>query len=253
MPQVLLSNDTILLIDPATQGRLRFEQSWLYSLIIDFMSVLHTPTAKSDRTVFKEPKLISVTVLLYCERFVELLIDLQSQLPTRKYTNALIIDLHVTVAAHLSPLYKDPKNQLFRDLVEQLDHYIHFAVNSYTSTPMSDDEVHEMHCRDLANLQRITIQHFKEKLTILALSNYASIDKRAELIEALEDLTYEEVVKLCDLLHLRTSYPEGTKIPVDRTFLIEVLVETYQRRESFVEEARKLHIFPNEVRHTAFP
>jgi intron-binding protein aquarius len=251
--RVLLSNDPSLLIDEATKGRLRFEQSWLYSLIIDFMSVLYTPSVKSDRTSFKKSKLISAAVLLYCERFVELLIDLQSQLPTRKYTNALIIDLQVLVAAHLSPLYKDTKNQLFRDLVGQLDHYVYFAVNSYTSAPMSDDEVHEMHCRDLANLQRIAIQHFKEKLTVLALSNYASIDKRAELIEALADLTDEEVVKLCNLLHLRTSYPGGTKIPIDRTFLIEVLVETFQRRESFIEQARKLQIYPNEVSPMVFP
>jgi intron-binding protein aquarius len=185
--------------------------------------------------------------LLYAERFVELLIDLQSQLPTRKYTNALIVDLHVLVSIHLSPIYKETKNQLFRDLVGQLNHYVHFAVNSYTSDPMSDDEMHQLHCGDLANLQRIAIQHFKDKLTVLALSNYASIDKRPDLIESLTSLTDDEVTNLCGLLLLRTSYPEGTKVPVDTTFLIEVLVETFQRRESFVEEARNLTIFPNEV------
>jgi intron-binding protein aquarius len=187
------------------------------------------------------------TVLLYCERFVELLIDLQSQLPTRKYTNALTVDLHVLVVVHLSPIYKEPKNQLFRDLVEKLEHYVYFPVNTYTSAPMSDDEMHEMHCRDLARLQRIAIQHFKDKLTVLALSNYASVDKRTELLETLADLTDEEVIKLCNLLHLRTSYPEGTEVSVDRTFLLEVLVETFQRRESFVEQARKLTIYPTEV------
>lgn len=174
------------------------------------------------------------------------MVDLQSQLPTRKYTNALIVDLNVLVAVKLSPLYKDPKNQLFQDLVAQLDHYIHFAVNSYTSAPMSDNEMHEVHCRELAVLQRIAIQHFKEKLTVLALSNYASIDKRDDLIESLGDLTDEELINLCNLLHLRTSYPEGTKIPMDRSFFIEILVETFQRRESFVEQARKLTIYPND-------
>jgi len=112
---------------------------------------------------------------------------------------------------------------------------------------MSDGEMYEMHCQGLRKLQRIAFQYFKEKLTVLALSNFASIDKRDELVESLTPLTDEEIVKLCDLLHLRTSYPEGTKVQVDRTFLIEVLVETFQRRESFVEEARKLTIYPNEV------
>ena len=144
-------------------------------------------------------------------------------------------------------MYKDTKNRLFRDLVEQLEHYVHFAVNSYTSAPMSEDEMHEMHCQDLTKLQRIAFQHFKDKLTVLALSNYASIDKREELIESLAGLMDEEIVKLCDLLHLRTSYPEGTKVSVDRAFLTEVLIQTFQKRESFLEEARKLTIYPNEV------
>jgi intron-binding protein aquarius len=143
-------------------------------------------------------------------------------------------------------MYKDPRHQLFRDLVDQLEHYVYFAVNSYTSAPLTNEEIHSYHCSDLAQLQRIALQHFKDKLTVLALSNYGSISKRAELVEALSDLTDDEVIQLCNLLHLRTTYPEGTKAVVDRTFLTEVLVETYQGRESFVEEARKLKIYPND-------
>lgn len=192
--------------------------------------------------------LILATILLYCERFVELLVDLQSQLPTRKYTNALISDLHVLVAIHLSPIYKDSKHQLFRDLVAQLEDYLYFAVNSYTSAPLSDAELHQIHCQGLARLQRVALENFKEKLTVLALSNYASIDKREELVELLSDLTDEETTKLCDLLYLRTSYPEGINVPLDRTFFIEVLVQTFQERQSFVEQARNLTVYPNEVR-----
>jgi len=191
--------------------------------------------------------LIVAAVLPYCERFVELLIDLQSQLLTRKYTNALLLDLHILVAIHLSPMYMNTKNELFRDLVAQLEHYIYFSVNSYTSAPLSENEMHEIHCRELSTLQRVAMQHFKEKLTVLALSNFASIDKRAELIELLSELTEDEMVQLCNYLHLRTSYPQGTKATVDRNFLLEVLVETYQKRESFVEQARKLNIYPNDV------
>jgi intron-binding protein aquarius len=143
-------------------------------------------------------------------------------------------------------MYKDPRHQLFRDLVDQLEHYVYFAVNSYTSAPLTNEEIHSYHCSDLAQLQRTALQHFKDKLTVLALSNYGSISERAELVEALSDLTDDEVIQLCNLLHLRTSYPDGTKAAVDRTFLIEVLVETYQGRESFVEEARQLKIYPND-------
>ncbi len=100
----------MLMVDAATKKRLRFEQSWLYSLIIDFISILYSPESKSDRMVCVNSLLISAAVLLYAERFVEFLIDLQSQLPTRKYTNALILDLHVLVAIQLSPMFKETRN-----------------------------------------------------------------------------------------------------------------------------------------------
>lgn len=233
--------------DEATKQRLRFEQSWLYSLIIDFISILHTPGHKSDRNHRSYSTLIVAAVLLYAERLTELLIDLQSQLPTRKYTNALIIDLNVLVAVRLSSLFNVPANQLFRDLVFQLEHYVYFAVNGYTSGPLSDAEMHKTHCAELARLQRISIADFKDKLTVLALSNFAAIDTREELLELLSGLTDEELVSLCQKVDLRTSYPEGTKVTVDKTFVLEILVQTYQRRESFVEQARNLTIYPTEV------
>lgn len=155
------------------------------------------------------------------------------------------------MAIRLSPFHNNTKNQLFRDLAVQLEHYVYFPVNSYTSDPLSENDMYELHCLRLARLQRIAFQNFKEKLTVLALSNYASVDRRAELLELLADLTDDELISLCDLLSLRTSYPEGTNIPLDRTFFLEVLVETYRRREGLVEQARKLNVYPNEVRPSA--
>ena len=42
----------------------------------------------------------------YCDRFVELLIDLESQLPTRRYFNTLVDDHHVVVACQYGPVPK---------------------------------------------------------------------------------------------------------------------------------------------------
>lgn len=37
--------------DDATKGKLRFEQSWLYSLVVDFISILYSPGSRSDGTL----------------------------------------------------------------------------------------------------------------------------------------------------------------------------------------------------------
>lgn len=47
--------------------------------------------------------------LLYCERFVELLIDLLSQLPTRRFVRTLLEDRAILIKARMSPLFFHPE------------------------------------------------------------------------------------------------------------------------------------------------
>lgn len=219
--------------DEPTKARFRFERSWLYSAVLDFLALLYSKAAKQEH-------------VLYCERFVEFLIDLQSQLPTRRYVNSLLRDLHVLTALHLSPVYNDESNSLLRELCALLSHYTYFTVDDQSGVQHTQDEAYDHHCADLAKLQRTALKHFKEKLTVLALSNYGSIDKRSELEGLLEPLTDEEVTELSRLLGLRISYPESTNISVDRKFLIEVLLSTFERRKTFQETARDLSVLPSE-------
>lgn len=44
--------------------------------------------------------------LLFCERFVEFLIDLMSQAPTRRYTHTLLEDKAVLIKCRMCPLFQ---------------------------------------------------------------------------------------------------------------------------------------------------
>jgi intron-binding protein aquarius len=79
------------------------------------------------------------------------------------------------------------------------------------------------------------------------LSNYGSIDKRTELEDHLKPLTDAEVIKLCELLDLRTSYPASAKLVADRQFLTEVLLSGHEKRKTFQETAHDLSILPTEL------
>ncbi|KAK3313775.1 P-loop containing nucleoside triphosphate hydrolase protein [Apodospora peruviana] len=219
--------------DDATKTRLRFERSWLYTSVLDFLALVYSQKIKPDH-------------VLYCERFVEFLTDLQSQLPTRRYVNTLLKDLHVLPALTLSPMYNDEGHSLLRDLCALLSHYTYFTIDDQTGVQHTRTEAYDRHCADLAKLQRTALKHFKEKLTVLALSNYGSIDKRSELEGLLDPLTDAEIEELSRLLGLRTTYPDSVKLPVNRRFLIEVLLSTFERRETFQETARDLSVLPNE-------
>ena len=47
--------------------------------------------------------------LLYCERFAELLIDLLSQLPTRRFVRTLLEDKAILIKCRMSPLLEHPQ------------------------------------------------------------------------------------------------------------------------------------------------
>lgn len=147
----------------------------------------------------------------------------------------------------MSPAFNDEENGLLRDLYHLLKHYAYFSIDDHTGIQHSRNEAYERHCAVLASLQRVALKYFKEKLTILALSNYASIDKRTELEGHLEALTDAEITQLCELLDLRTSYPATTKVVVDRQFLTEVLLSAHEKRKTFQETARDLSILPTET------
>ncbi|KAL7929981.1 P-loop containing nucleoside triphosphate hydrolase protein [Trichoderma chlorosporum] len=220
--------------DEATKARLRFERSWLYTLILDFINQLYSDGSKSDQT------------LLYCERFTEFISDLQSQLPTRRYVNALVQDLHLTPLMRLSPLYNDVGSSLLRDLHALLSHYTFFAIDDQSGIQLNRTEAFDRHCTLLGKLQRIALKHFKDKLTILALSNYGSIDKREELVSHFEPLTDDEMLDLVNLLDLRSTYPESLNLIIDRKFLVEFLLTTFERKKTFQETAQRISLVPTE-------
>ncbi|KAM0334028.1 hypothetical protein ACHAQA_001048 [Verticillium albo-atrum] len=221
--------------DEATQARLRFERSWLYTLVLDFLKRLYGEDTKPEQ-------------VLYCERFIEFLTDLLSQLPTRRYVNTLLADLHLLPAMRLSPMLNDEDNGLLRDLHALLSHYTHFTIDDQTGAQLSSTEAYEKHCTAISKLQRVCMKHFQENLLVLALSNVGSIDKRDDLAALLEPLPRPELERLVGLLSLRTTYPAGLEAVFDKDeFLVEILLSTYERRKSFQEVAQNLSLVPTEL------
>ena len=190
---------------------------------------------------------MSPEYIAYCERFLELLADLESQLPTRRYVNTLLKDLNILALINLSPLFNAQENGLVRDLYTLLRHYINFTVDDATGVQFSRDVAYEKHCENLARLQRTALKHFKSKLTILALANYGSIDKRQDLEGHLEQLVDTELEELCSHLGLRTSYPPEAGIQVNRKLWIEILISTHEGSKPFQDSLKSMNILPTET------
>ena len=219
--------------DDGTKARLLFERRWFTNLSLEFLDLLY---AKS------QPQ----NTIRYCERFVEFLADLQSQLPTRRYINTLIHDLNLMPALKLSPMFGDEENSLLRELYTLLCHYSFFSVDDQTGAQLSKTQAYDKHCALLGQLQRVSLRHFKDKLTVLALSNYGSIDHRSELQPLLEVLTDAELERLAIEFSIRTSYPDAVTMLPNRPLLIEILLSKFERRRTFQDTVRDAKIVPTE-------
>lgn len=220
--------------DEQAKAKMRFERSWLYTMLLEFLGKLNDSGKDQAEN------------LRYAERFFELLVDLESQLPTRRYVNTLLKDLNLLPVIRLSQLYRTPENALFRDFYNLLKHFVHFAIDDYSGEALSAQAVYDLHCQELARLQRCSMKYFKEKLMILALSNYGSIEQRPELEGQLSSLDETELQNLCSRLGFRTHYPKQAQITPDRHLYLEILLSFYERRLSFQHASSQLSVVPTE-------
>lgn len=220
--------------DKGTQTQQRFERAWLYTLVLDFVDILYDDTRQTP------------DIRVYCERFMELLTDLQSQFPTRRFVNTLLQDLNLLVVTKQSPYYRDEGNALFRDFHLLLRHYTFFPIDDHTGSELSRSEVSDIHTGRLAQLQRIALKHYPEKLKLLVLANYGSLEKRDELHSHLESLADEDLEAIAKHIGYRVDYPSSTKVVLGRPFLLELLLSAHERKPTFREILQSMSLLPTE-------
>lgn len=81
-----------------------WERHFLQNLIKQFLNVMENLPLEGP---------ISPSVIYYCERFLELMIDLEALLPTRRFFNTVLDDSHLLVRSQISNLVQRPEGKLF--------------------------------------------------------------------------------------------------------------------------------------------
>lgn len=220
--------------DDEGKAKIKFDQRWLFSLTMELIGQLYSAGDSSSLSTN------------YCERVLELLVDLVAQLPTRRYTRALLQDVQVLPLVKLSLIYNDPANDLVRDLYQLLAHYMDFPLNDYTGRSLTLAESEEEHNGKLATLQKVSYSQYREKLQLLILAHDGQLEQRDELNQLLEPLSDTELSSLCQSLNLRIEFPALPKHKPDRALLLEILLFHHERRPSFRDRVRKMPILPTE-------
>ncbi|KAK9480812.1 P-loop containing nucleoside triphosphate hydrolase protein [Lipomyces japonicus] len=219
--------------DEVIKTKLRLERGWFPSILVDFLQLSHNSNVEDD------------DLLYYANEFLYLLVTIVSQLPTRRFANTLLKDFNTSVILRLSPLFTNSKNKSLVKSLDFLDEFIYFPVDDFSGTFISNDELAILKSKEVLKFQKIALDHFKEKLLVLALANYGSVCKRTDLVENLQSLTDQELTKLCELVGISTT-DNVSGISIVRELLVELLVFKYAKRQSLESRASGFEVLPTE-------
>ncbi|OTF73724.1 intron-binding protein aquarius-like protein [Euroglyphus maynei] len=192
----------------------------------------------------------------FSERFIEFLIDIESLLPTRRFFNAIIDDLHVITVSRLSILAQRPKEgRLFNQLLDILRFYVKFEIDDVTGEALTDAQISSKHFEKLTNLQKKIFKLFSDidEYRPLFLASVSSIDNRDKLLKYFSTINEERLIMLCH--HLEIGLDNNEQIDKicnyfhnlnRKDILIEILVDHYQRHDSQIKSLNRMPLYPSE-------
>nr|XP_020469667.1 intron-binding protein aquarius [Monopterus albus] len=213
------------------------ERTFLSALIKKFIGVLMSIPPSGPASMDR---------VHYCERFIELMIDLEALLPTRRWFNTVLDDSHLVVSCHLSSLtQREKEGHLFCQLLDMLKFYTGFEINDQTGVALTEKEMTTLHYDRITSLQRAAFAHFPE-LHDFALSNVAAVDTRESLTKHFGHLSPSALHRVASYLCLLPELPEGQDTTYEKQVLLELLVSRHERRISQIEQLNQMPLYPTE-------
>lgn len=216
---------------PGSPIPIEYEKEYIFKLIETFKK--HLENIDKDN--------LDYWTICYCERFVELLIDLLSQLPTRKFLNTLFKSLNIEVILKMSYLYSTSNGKLFKELVSLFLFYQNFEIDDFTGQALSNSEMLTNHYLQLQRAQSLAFKNFQPELYKFALTNISSIDEREAIIKWFSTLQEQKLNEFCFQMHFINNTEQ-----FPRQFLLEILVSKFQKHVSQLDLINSKSLYPDE-------
>lgn len=151
-----------------------YDKTFIPSLLDDYFKVLETLT----------PGNCPASAVQYCCRFLEFVLDLISQISTRRIVHLLLEDSHFVVrssrsafasmeteASYVFCSHSSDVTRLFKQLLANVRFYQGFEINNFTGKALTDDDMSKQHYAKLKRLQHVAFKQFQPELKQFALSN----------------------------------------------------------------------------------
>jgi len=218
--------------------------SWLTNLTTVFLDTL--PVARA-----------SENAMAFCAYYLEFIVDLLSQLPTRRFVRAILGDANIFVKANLTinEMRSDEEGadgnvNLLKQLLEMAKDFYDFEVDDHTGDALSEEEMESRRSKVTHAFQRLLFKHWPDELKELALSSARMIETRSSLTKHLKNLESDQLRKLCcDQLKLASNDDSNDVEFMQKDqdqFLIDVISFHFEKRRSRREMVNKLPLYPTE-------
>ncbi|EFP13371.1 CRE-EMB-4 protein [Caenorhabditis remanei] len=225
-----------------------FHREYLWNLIEKFKKTLKNFDGSEGEEEGEDP----VDSIKYCERFIELLIDLESILQTRRFFNSVLHSSHLLTNCLLSPLISTDAGSLFFQLVQLLKFYARFEIDDLSGRQLTHKEVSEQHYQNVTRLQKAAFRFFKENMKEFYLLNVSGVDTRRALQKQFGDMAHEEVYRFAEYLHLVPPFGEDSAQQSDlltrfpHNHLVETITLHCERRPNQLTQLNEKPLFPTE-------
>ncbi|KAG5894903.1 hypothetical protein JTB14_030608 [Gonioctena quinquepunctata] len=219
--------------------KLTWERTFLHRLMLKFLDILDSIT---------EQGICPSDKVHYCERFLELVTDLEALLPTRRFFNTVLDDCHLVVRCQLSALVQRPEGHLFSQLLDVLKFYTRFEISDESGDPLTDHDMTQLHYSKITSLQKAAFVKFPD-LRNFALANVASVDTRKNLMKHFAPLSQDKLRLIATYLNLvppPEKEEESKWCRLDEEFLRELLVSRHEKRASQLEALNEMPLYPTE-------
>ena len=230
-------------MDEIELQRAQFFRTFLKNLVLTYLQVLEEIPDTGE---------VSKDHVSFCERFMELMVDMMARLPTRRWFHLILESTHMITHSDLSTLATRREGQLYLQLLEMLKFYDTFEVDDLKGTSMSTKDVTGSHYNKIQSLQKEIFRRFNSEqypeLRRFALTNVGAVDKRAELRKALHQMQDKDLIQLAVGLQLIPELDEEGEIdPIfSKDFLIYMLVTHYARRPPKLDQFNSQPLYPTE-------
>lgn len=240
-------------LSPMVHKERSFERSFVFNYMKQFLRILKGSVVEvsdnEDEESSADQKLeLDKDISLYCQRFLEFIIDLESQLPLRRFFNALLDSTHLIVRCQLSSLarHTSPEGHLFSQLIELLLLYTRYDMDIMTGDPLTDVEMLRKHESKILDLQKILWKNHTH-LKNFAIKPIRAIDNPSALYRIVTSFdSKEELFGFLLSIGLVDEQSMDEDDREDAPLMASILMNHYRRYESQLKKINSIPLFPNE-------